>query len=553
MFVKREWLLVMTGPVVTILITPTINFDPINISKFAILMILSCLTFSQTMVEIWAKKFKEYRMVLVVAILFIVALVFPLIFTRAPLAQQLYGVYGRNTGFFHYLALLLIVLAAIQLSNKKLMTNVLVGLSATGVFEVLYAFLQILKIDPVVWQNSNNWLMGTLGNPNFMSAFLAISLISTFGLLLQTKRNPIRLFLLFDIGCTLFVILKTGSLQGLVMTATGILLFLYFLIQRSTKYKSLSNYYLVGFFGLGAMAIAGIFQIGPLASLLYKNSISYRGFYWDAAIEMTKTSPYFGVGLDSYGDYYRSARSIEAVTSRGPNVVTDSAHNVFLDLSSGGGISLALIYAFVFVYAMIKGYEYSKKENLDFTVTAGFIILVTLFAQSFLSINNSSISVWIAIFLGLLIGYNKLPSARVSEVNRKFKGNKIRKVQLPRNLRLIPLAVSLLVGIVISGPAFARDAQFLSTYNQGKTDEIVSVSTSWPQDSTRMSAIALVLNKNNHSEESKDIIKFALQFNPRDFASYQALTENSLFSPAEISAARTSMKNLDPLNPDLAK
>jgi O-antigen ligase len=59
---------------------------------------------------------------------------------------------------------------------------------------------------------------------------------------------------------------------------------------------------------------------------------------------MTIDNPIFGVGLDSYGDWYRRSRTIEATLRRGPDVTSNAAHNAFLDISSYGGFPLVLIY-----------------------------------------------------------------------------------------------------------------------------------------------------------------------------------------------------------------
>jgi O-antigen ligase len=54
--------------------------------------------------------------------------------------------------------------------------------------------------------------------------------------------------------------------------------------------------FVVGFSVAGAiLAILGMLQKGPLVSLLYKDSVSVRGYYWRAGIEMFKDSPLTGV------------------------------------------------------------------------------------------------------------------------------------------------------------------------------------------------------------------------------------------------------------------
>ena len=59
------------------------------------------------------------------------------------------------------------------------------------------------------------------------------------------------------------------------------------------------------FFLVLVCSVLGMLQKGPLQNLLYKDSVSVRGFYWRAAIEMLKSEPLFGVGSDRYGSFFR--------------------------------------------------------------------------------------------------------------------------------------------------------------------------------------------------------------------------------------------------------
>ena len=87
-----------------------------------------------------------------------------------------------------------------------------------------------------------------------------------------------------------------------------------------------------------------LFNKGPLAPLIYQISIQLRGDYMHAGWEMTTLNPFFGVGMDSYGDWYRQARG-EITTLRGSaERISNSAHNIFLDISSNGGFPLLISY-----------------------------------------------------------------------------------------------------------------------------------------------------------------------------------------------------------------
>ena len=85
---------------------------------------------------------------------------------------------------------------------------------------------------------------------------------------------------------------------------------------------------------------------------LYKPSVTYRGDYWHAGIEMFKSHPWFGVGLDAYGDYYRAERTLAATLRRGPSTVSNAAHNVFIDIAATAGIFALLAYLAVIFIGM---------------------------------------------------------------------------------------------------------------------------------------------------------------------------------------------------------
>ena len=59
---------------------------------------------------------------------------------------------------------------------------------------------------------------------------------------------------------------------------------------------------------------------------------------------MIKNHPWFGVGLDSYGDWYRASRTLAATIRRGPSTVSNAAHNVFIDIGATAGIFALIAY-----------------------------------------------------------------------------------------------------------------------------------------------------------------------------------------------------------------
>jgi O-antigen ligase len=110
--------------------------------------------------------------------------------------------------------------------------------------------------------------------------------------------------------------------------------------------------------------LLGIFNMGPASKYIYETSVQVRGFYWEAAVRIIHQHPLLGVGFDGYGDWFNRARSAEAFKYNS-GVVSDSAHNIPLDIGASGGITLLLAYLLsIFWFSDLHGYISSPMKNL---------------------------------------------------------------------------------------------------------------------------------------------------------------------------------------------
>jgi O-antigen ligase len=158
---------------------------------------------------------------------------------------------------------------------------------------------------------------------------------------------------------------------------------------------------------IGFIAVLlGTLNKGFLAKFLYQDSVTFRGDYWRAGQQMTMENPIFGVGLDSYGDWYRRSRTIEATLRRGPDIFSTSAHNQIFDISSNGGLLLLSAYLFIMGLAVRAVIRVLRRENgYNWKFTAIFIGWFTYQLQSLISINQLALGIWGWTLTGLLIGY----------------------------------------------------------------------------------------------------------------------------------------------------
>jgi hypothetical protein len=188
-------------------------------------------------------------------------------------------------------------------------------------------------------------------------------------------------------------------------------------------------------------------QIGPLTSILYKSSVTVRGYYWRAAIEMFLANPVKGIGLDRYGAFFKEFREPGYPLKYGYEITSNNAHNVFLQLFSTGGIILGLSYLLLMLLILIVGLR-------NISLTSGDAQKINLLllsswigfqAQSLISIDNIGISIWGWLIGGCILGLNNQNSID-EDFNFKIQGIKIQK----NNIRVLqPLvSTSLLIPIL---------------------------------------------------------------------------------------------------------
>ena len=249
----------------------------------------------------------------------------------------MYGAGGRATGLISYLALVVLLLCAMLISNISNVKLFAIAILGVGGLNVFYGLIQASGGDPVKWSNPYSPVIGFLGNPNFSSSMIGLSCVAATALILQFKVSKLAIAALVGYELlALFVILKTQSIQGFVVfgLTSGILVLI--ALYKSGKVKNIwVAIYAIFATAVGVTAVFGMVNIGPLSAYLYKVSVRQRGYYWNAGVEMLKANPVFGVGLDSFGDWYWGVRSAPAALNS-LDANTNSAHHVYLDIASNG-------------------------------------------------------------------------------------------------------------------------------------------------------------------------------------------------------------------------
>ena len=360
----------------------------------------------------------------------------------------IFGDTQRRNGFISYLSLAIIIVAASIFVRLFNVMNLYLITYFVGTISVIYALMQTTGNDFINWNNGYNPIITTLGNPNFAAAVMAVMGVITFSTAFNSDfKIHYRVFSILLSALLLFSIYRSNARQGLLSYILGTGLFLVIWLYGKNRKLGVCTI-LIGIFII-IISILGMLQIGPLERYLYKPSVTLRGYYWQAGIEMFKSHPLLGVGMDSYGYYFKEYRDITYPLNYGFNLTSSNAHNTFIQFFATGGIFLGLTYLVLNGYILRRAiFALKNLSGNNKLILAGiFSAWVAFHAQSLVSIDNLGISIWGWVLGGSIIGLSVSTITPVDEDKRNFH-LKPNNINLSRSL--ISGSASIFAVILIS-------------------------------------------------------------------------------------------------------
>jgi O-antigen ligase len=544
-------LLLLVGPAASLAIAPYSNFDPINLIKLVFVASISCAVLFLLIGSGPKWIVSSNKHLVVFSAMFLLWLFLAIFMSESPLSQQIWGVFGRNTGGLTYFVLLVVLFATAINTNLSFYHKLVDALILTSLPMTGYALVQVAGRDPISWSEMAPF--ATLGNINFSSAFFGLAALCSL-VLASDKKNSLwlRVGLSFIALTQMLIVLETGSIQGFMIFLAGICIAVFMWLRVQSRLRVLLvPYILVSLVGLAGV-IAALFNLGPLARFVFQNTILFRFDYWYAGWMMTLESPLFGFGLDSYGDWYRELRGEVATLRTGPDRITNTAHNIYLDISASGGFPLLFFYVLLLGLALRSAVKVIRRLDYFNPYFAALLSSwVAYLIQAGVSINQIGVGIWGWLFTGALIGYEVVTRDQHTRLSTKSTP-KSHPGQLPAASALLGV-LGFSVGFALAFIPLSADSNFKDSLQTGVVRDQFDAAKALGATAFHLELALDAAIKANDEPLVSDVMNELLQRYPRNFMAWRVKQALASSTPLEREVAYERLKDLDPYNPDIQR
>ena len=432
--------------------------DPFNAPKLWLTILGGAFLMGHLLSDLLLKKFTDGRKE--IKTLGFIILSFTSFLFIAALATNVkyvafFGESQRNTGFLAYFFLAIFLLSAAKHIRLKNINLVYITGISVGALMTLYGVMQHFGNDFVKWNNPYNSVISTVGNPDFAAAIMAVFLVLAFAAIFATNWH-----IAIKVGSGLLsllilqVIQWSQARQGLLSFGVAGGLFVVIMIWQKNRIFGIVS--TIGYLFVFVIGLLGIFQVGPLAPQLYKASVSIRGFYWRAGIEMLTNHPWLGIGIDRYGAFFRAYRENQYPVNYGYDITSTAAHNVIIQIFAMGGLFVGISYLVILGFIIYRGIVGMKRTSgKNRLLIAGiFCAWVAYEAQSIVSIDNIGIAIWGWVLGGAVIGVSFLDV----ENDKPAESDKSRR-EVSKNANMT-IATPIISAVLVLGMFLVVSTQF---------------------------------------------------------------------------------------------
>ncbi len=260
--------------------------------------------------------------------------------------------------------------------------RILAVVALSGILVSISTYLQFTgKSVLFKWAGAEGAIMGTIGNSNYLGAYLLFPMFALAGLmfLLKGKWRFIPAgFLIFVFGAFLCSRARASWL------ASGISLpLLFFLVKRIHNFSVLSYIkqrprHMIGYGMLVFSLIVVLWSVAPqrfhstmdVKRWSETRTLGLRWKYWSASWWLFKQSPLFGTGLWSYRNRVYDAQA--EINKKDPDFFKGyeepkprRVHNEYLEILNDGGLVAAGFLLIFFIVVMGHGWRIIRDEAIE--------------------------------------------------------------------------------------------------------------------------------------------------------------------------------------------
>ena len=334
-----------------------------------------------------------------------------------PLTSWL-GYYSRfNGGMLSVICYTLLYWAFVSNTDAKGTVRLIYVTLASAALVATYGVLEHFGIDKNIWvQDVQSRVFSTLGQPNWLAAWLVALIPVTWALMLNLKLNftprsivqSKNFWVLFSLSSLFFwTLIFSKSRSGLAGFGVAYLLFWfsYFWVNKEEFKKCLAPFAVISSSLLIICLISGTQWTPSIGKLFSKSantqaqtapsgataletggteSGAIRKIVWKGAAQIWLHYPIFGTGGETFAYSYYLYRPAEHNMTSEWNFIYNKAHNEYLNFAANSGtvglVSYLVLTGFTvfFFIKLITGS--SNLKNLGLALLAGYAsLLVTNF------------------------------------------------------------------------------------------------------------------------------------------------------------------------------
>jgi len=236
-------------------------------------------------------------------------------------------------------------------------------------------------------------------------------------------------------------------------------------------------------------------------------------------------------------------RDSRAMLLPGPDVFTNSPHNIFIEQGVNGGIPLFLIYLAVQTYIFSCGIRFLKNSSTYSYLFAGsFFGWIGFTAQSLISINQIGLAIWGYALGGMTVGLY----LHSKHIKSPSKTSSIKSTGKPSEFANLFAFAGATLGLVLSIPPFYADAKWRDALESKNLEKVVLAANQWPQSTDRYIQVSKALYENKFYPQTLDFVRKGIEFNPNNSRLWYYLFQLPESTPEEKDSARARLLILDP-------